>query len=106
MSKFENLRARLKEFDSINMPEMKLAPIEKFMFEELGVERLKLTGGSSIKYQHKILKRLGRDGLFTVHKSHKKREIISRFDYRKYLRPRLLEIIDLMEMEDACGNAK
>ena len=100
MGKADKLRDGLREFDSIKKDELDLAPIEKWMVRKLGVKREPARGGSAVRYSHPILKKLGRDGVFTVHKKHKKKEKITRFDYKTYLRPRICEIIELMGKEE------
>jgi len=108
LADFEKLRKKLESFKNVNVPELELAPIEKWMIKELGVERIK-TGkgtkkgkGSRISYRHDALRQTGRDGIFgidIIHGRRKGREMVKRTDFRGFLYRRLLEIIAILEQE-------
>lgn len=101
MTKYENLRKELESFRNAKQKEMKLRPIENWMTENLGVSRLKSTGGSKIAFMQPILQQLGRDGIFCIHLIHgKRREMIRKFDFREFLYRPLIQIIELLEMEE------
>lgn len=94
---------KLGEFKSNKASEFKLAPIEKWMIEKLGVRRLPNPTGSMVRYQHPSIGRLRGSSIFGIHRQHRgKREIVSRRDFRTYLCPRLEDIIQFMIQEGEC----
>jgi hypothetical protein len=99
-----DLRQQLKKFRDNRSPEYELAPIEKWMINELNVARLDNPGGSRILYFHKALSGPPNNGRFGIDKVHgKKVELIRRFDFRKYLYRPLCIIIESIEMEQGDG---
>ena len=102
MSKIDENRAKLEEIKQLRKGEIPLGPIEKWMIQELEVERLpsKKTKGSIIKYRHKAFENPDNvEGNFVIHKLHKKREMI-RLQNLHYLVQRIETILNYMEQEE------
>jgi len=55
--------------------------------------------GSVITYFSKIKKENEHDGHFTIHKFHKKKEEITKIDFKRYLYPVLDRILNYMEQQ-------
>ena len=101
---FQKLRAKLQEFNKQKGNEFKFRPIEKWMTEELGVERLPNKGGSHIVFRHEVLERvkLIPGGTFRVAlKKGSKKPMIYRSNFLEYLYPQLSMILGLLEEEVA-----
>lgn len=105
MLNFEKLREELEEFRNWKQNIYNYDPIEKWMIESLGVEKLKQKAGSARKYRHSALHGFFEDGQFAVHLDHKKRAQIKRINFRNILYKTLKQIIDCMELE-AYGEKK
>ncbi len=114
MADIKKLREELEQLKSNPKTDLDLKPIDKWMTEALNVVRIdigkglrkKKGKGSKVTYFHAALKVFGRDGFFTVHLQHgrhKNRQMISKFDFKKYIYPRLFEIILVMESEEQRG---
>jgi hypothetical protein len=105
---YQKLRAKLEEFRVIQSNEIDLAHIEKWMTEQLDVRRIptgkgpgkKKGDGSEVTFNHPAFVPYNRTGNFTVHVIHKKRQQMYRLNFRKFLYPRLRDIIDWLEMEE------
>lgn len=100
MNKADELEKQLDEFRDSAKKEFDLKDLEKWMINELGVERKKQKGGSAVIYYHKALLSYNDAGHFTVHLIHdKKREQIRRSDLRKYMYTPLRRIIEFIRAE-------
>ncbi len=111
MIDFEKLREELEVYHSSKKREFDFYPIVKWIKKNLDVEKIetnKSTGkrgqGSKRFFFHYLLKKHHGDGHFTIHVSHKKKETITRFDFRKYLYHNLMDIIKYMEQETKGDN--
>lgn len=108
MTRSERLRKELEEFKNDRRAERILAEIEKWMISELGVARIETGAGAGKKkgkgsvrtYYHKAIETLNGHGHFVVHVLHKKREMIRRVNFRKFLYPQLKVILDWIEVEE------
>ncbi len=99
MSAIEDQVKYLEGLYATKKPELELSPIEKWMVRELNVTIKDTKGGSAVPYAHPILKEAGKPEIFTVHMmhgKHKKKRMITRLAFRKYLYPNLLEIVVLL----------
>ncbi len=101
----EELERELEKLKAKRSSEFDLKPIEKWMFKDLGVKRLKSKGGSAVVYEHPAFKEVKEDGNFVVHLKHGgKREKITRQNFVRYLYKRLKEIIEFMRKEGLCDS--
>ena len=108
MSHFDRLRSELEKFYKYPRPEIELAELEKGLFKELGVERVKggrkAGTGSIVKYRHRVLKQMNEPGYMVVHKKHRRtRDTIHRVMFREKIYKPLKFIIDQLEMEYQSG---
>ncbi|MCX6827705.1 MAG: hypothetical protein NT002_00235 [candidate division Zixibacteria bacterium] len=107
LTSYAELLGRLQSFKKDGGNELPLAPIEKWMCEELGVKRLKNTGGSMVRFEHPAIAELKGDGIFGIHVARGgRREMIYRKNFKTYLCPCLLYIIETMRKEGLCGNER
>jgi hypothetical protein len=103
----EELRSRLEEFRNDQRPEYPLRPIQRWMVEELGVARLRNTGGVAARFEHPAIEEIKGDGIFAIHLAHgRNREFIYRKEFLNYLYRPLLHIICFMEREKLCGDKR
>jgi hypothetical protein len=97
---FEDARVYLDELKRANVVEFILTDINRIL-NFLEVEELASKGGSAIRFQHKILKGhpYYHEGIFTIHVKHKggDQRIISKIDFKSYMLPALIQIIDLLD---------
>jgi len=107
LSNIDELRNELLEIKNSGLKIINLKDVEKFMINKLDVVRIK-TGkgpgkkkgkGSVITYFSKIKKENEHDGHFTIHKFHKKKEEITKIDFKRYLYPVLDRILNYMEQQ-------
>jgi hypothetical protein len=108
LTRSEKLRKELEEFKNDRRAERTLAEIEKWMISELGVTRIETGSGAGKKkgkgsvrtYYHEAIEALNEHGHFVVHVLHKKREMILRASFRRFLYPWLKVILDWIEAEE------
>ena len=107
MADIDELQNKLAAFKADGRAEVEFGPIERFMIEELGVNKIK-TGkapgkkrgqGSKLFYYHPALKKWGQPGQFTVHRTNKKRLMIYKRNLVKHLYPVLEKIIIALAKE-------
>jgi hypothetical protein len=94
----EDIRIELENLKSLNINEIPLNHLLKIT-EFLGAKRITATG-SSVRFQHEIIKNYPPyKGFFQVHKIHKGGDVdlIRKNDFKTYLYPVLMLIIDLLE---------
>lgn len=104
MSKHKRLRDDLEGFKKTKQPEMKLRLIEKWMIKKLGVVREKNPGGSKIIYSHALIEKYEESGRFRIdkiHGKHKDNDMVRTRDFKTFLYPRLVRIIEYLEMEES-----
>jgi len=92
----DDIRLELEALKSANVTEIPLNHLFKIT-EFLGAVQVTSTG-SIIRFEHPLLrKHPNYHGYFTVHKIHKggDNDLIKKIDYKTYLYPALLAIIDL-----------
>ena len=91
MADINELQKKLDAFKADRQNELVYGPIEKFMLEDLGVEKIE-TGkqpgkkkgqGSKLFYSHSALLMWKMSPLFTVHRQHKKRLMIYKRNFEK-----------------------
>lgn len=105
MDSCEELLEQLEKFKQDRRNEYPLRPIEKWMIERLGVNRLRNTGGSAVRYEHPALAELKGDGIFTIHLARGgKHEMIYRRNFKNFLYRPLLHIISYLRKEGICGD--
>ena len=99
---FKDARAYLDELKKANVVEFILSDINRIL-NFLEVEELPSKGGSAIRFQHKILKGHPHyhEGIFSIHVKHKggDQKIISKNDFKFYMLPALIQIIDLLDKQ-------
>jgi hypothetical protein len=96
----DDIRAELENLKLANVNEIPLNHLLKIT-EFLGAKRIPATG-SSIRFQHSILKDCPPyKGFFQVHKIHKggNMDLIRKNDFKAYMYPVLVLIIDLLKKE-------
>jgi len=92
----DDIRLELEALKSANVNEIPLNHLLKII-EFLGAVQVPSTG-SSVRFEHHLLKRHPYyHGFFSVHKTHKggDMDLIKRIDFKTYLYPALLTIIEL-----------
>ena len=108
MSKFDEYRAELEKIKHANRPEIDLADLEKGIFSELGIIRVK-TGkgkkkkgtGTHVTYYHEKLESINSSGYFVVHKIHgRTRDVIKRTWFRKNIYKHVEFVINQLEKEE------
>jgi len=95
---FDDIRTELENLKSANINEIPLNHLLKIT-EFLGAKRITATG-SSVRFQHEILKNYPPyKGFFQVHKIHKggDLDLIRKNDFKTYVYPVLMLIIELLE---------
>lgn len=97
MYDFQKLKAKLQEFKKLSGNELKFRPIEKWMTEELGIERRPNTGGSHVSFRHRALEEQNDTGNFQI--GLKKNKKLYRENFRTFLYPILVQIIEFLEKE-------
>jgi len=107
LADIDELYNKLAAFKADGRAEVEFGPIEKFMIEELGVNKIE-TGkapgkkrgqGSKLFYYHPALKEWGQPGQFTVHRVHKKRLMIYKRNFDNHLYLVLKKIIIALAKE-------
>jgi hypothetical protein len=91
----DDVQAELDALRSANVKEIPLNHLRRII-DFLGAIRVPATG-SSVRFSHPILKKYPQyQGYFAVHKIHKggDQEEIRKNDYKKYLYPALITIIE------------
>ena len=97
---FDDVRKYVDELKRANVVEFLYNDINKVL-KFLEVEELPSKGGSAIRFRHEILKGHPHflEGIFTIHVKHKggDQKVISKNDFKAYMLPALMQIIDLLD---------